>query len=48
MLNDEDTLPPRAPNTPRTWLLRAKAWGQEHPDWLLAFFLGFVAGAVLL
>ena len=25
-----------------------KTWAQAHPDWLLAFVLGFVAGAVLL
>jgi len=44
----DETLPPRQPNMPRVWLRRGIAWGQLHPDWLLAFFLGFVAGAVLL
>ena len=42
------TLPPRQPNTPRTFLLRAKAWCEAHPDWLLAFVIGFIAGAILL
>lgn len=45
MTDPNATLPP---NTPRTWLKRLVAWGEAHPDWLLAALLGFVAGAVLL
>ena len=48
MSDPEATLPPRKPNTPRNLIAKAVAWGKLHPDWLLAFFLGFVAGAVLL
>ena len=47
MMN-EDTLPPRKPNTIRTWL--KKAWDkiEERPDIAIAFLLGFIAGAALL
>jgi hypothetical protein len=44
----DDTLPPRKPNTFRTWLERGAAWARLHPDWLALFALGFIAGAVLL
>ena len=44
----DDTLPPSSPNTPRVWILKAVTWGKAHPDWLLAFFFGFLAGAILL
>lgn len=44
MSDPNDTLPP---NTPRTWLLRAKAWCAAHPDWLLAFVFGFIAAGVI-
>ena len=44
----DETLPPHKPNTPRNLIAKAVAWGKEHPDWLLAFVLGFIAGAVIL
>ena len=47
-MNDETTIPPRQPNTPRVWLKRGVAWAALHPDWLIAFLFGFIAGAVIL
>ena len=48
-MTEETTLPPVKP-TPK-WkaaLKQALAWCEQHPDWLLVFMLGFIAGAVLL
>jgi len=43
-MNEETTLPP----VKRKLWQQPQAWCEQHPDWLLAFFFGFVAGAVLL
>ena len=48
MANEDPTLPPRTPNTPRKFIGIAVAAVKAHPDRLLMFVLGFVAGAVLL
>lgn len=43
---NDDTLPPRQPNTPRTFLKRAMRYAKDHPDKVLLW--GAVAGAFLL
>ena len=48
MMNDEATIPPRQPNTPRNLLRKLIAAVKAHPDRAIAFVLGFLAGAVLL
>ena len=48
MSNEEPTIPPvREPNTPRKFLRIAWAWIEAHPDRVLIFALGALAGAVL-
>ena len=43
-MSEDPTLPPIR----RKWWQQAMAWCAAHPDWLLMFALGFLAGAVLL
>ena len=49
-MSDDPTLPPTAPNTPRTWLRRAWAYAKAavmaHPDRALFFVLGFSAWGI--
>ena len=47
-MDPEATQPPKRPNTPRNLIAVAIAWGEAHPDWLIVFALGFIAGAVIL
>ena len=42
----DDTLPPRQPNTIRTFLQRAVAWAKAHPEHALRGAI-FAAGVVL-
>ena len=49
-MSDDPTLPPNAPNTPRTWLRRAWAWCKGHPDYAIpaaTFVLGALLGRLL-
>ena len=49
-MSDDDTLPPRKPNTLRTWLPRIGAWLAENKDYTIpagTFLLGIVVGWVL-
>lgn len=46
MTDPETTLPPRQPNTLRTWLPRIWAWLLANPV-VLAAGAGFLAGATL-
>ena len=45
-MSDEPTLPPRQPNTFRTWLPRIWAWLLANPIWFAAG-AGFLAGWLL-
>lgn len=50
MPNDEETLPPRQPNTPRVWLPRIGAWLAENKGFTIpvgCFLLGAVMGALV-
>ena len=47
MTDPNDTLPPRQPNTPGTFLLRAWDWALAHRDYsvpLVAFAVGWLLG----
>ena len=49
-MNDEDTVPPRQPNTPRVLLPRALAWLTSHPNISIpvaAFVVGAILGALV-
>ena len=46
MSNEEPTIPPRQPNTFRTWLPRIWAWLVAHPVWAAAIG-GLLAGLLL-
>ncbi len=46
-MNDEPTIPPHRPNTPRTWILKAWEAIQAHPDRALMFGLGFLMALLL-
>ena len=45
-MSEDDTLPPRKPNTLRTWLPRIWAWCVANRDYSIPF-AAFVLGAVL-
>jgi len=45
-MSDDPTLPPRQPNTFRTWLPRIWAWLLAHPVWF-AGIAGVLAGLLL-
>ena len=50
MPNEDQTLPPRQPNTLRTWLPRIWAWLTEHKSISIpagAFIIGLIVGRVL-
>lgn len=45
-MSEEETVPPRQPNTFRTWLPRIWKWLIEHPVWF-AGGAGLLAGYLL-
>lgn len=48
-MSEEDTLPPRKPNTLRVWIPRVGAWLWAHPGAALplAVLAGFLLGKVI-
>lgn len=46
-MSNEDTLPPRKPNTLRTWLPRAWAWFLSLPDAVRWSVAGLMTGLLL-
>lgn len=49
-MSDDQTLPPRQPNTPRTWLRRAWEWAKANRDYsipLACLVIGAVIGKLL-
>lgn len=50
-MSDDPTLPPRQPNTIRTFLQRGIAWAKAHPEHAIRgaiFAAGVIVGALLL
>ena len=45
-MSEDQTLPPRQPNSPRVWLRRAWGWLLAHP--IVAAALGGLAAGLLL